>query len=86
MSNDLIRISLLMESLLDFESLHHSIGGTPKRVGEITLQDEAALKRKIDTRSLRKASQLSMCSSSKQSISIDESSMLLNLRKQVMQV
>lgn len=50
------------------------------------MKEDAALQRKIDTRSLRKASQLSMCSSSKQSISIDESSMLLNLQRQVMQI
>ena len=56
-SNDLIRVSILIESLLDFESLHHSVGGTPKKAGEpISLPDEASLKRKIETRSRRKAS------------------------------
>jgi len=33
-TNDLIRISLLLESMLDQESTPQSLGGTPKKVGQ----------------------------------------------------
>lgn len=43
-SNDLIRISLLLESLLDFEALNRSVGGTPKKPGEpISMADDVTL-------------------------------------------
>lgn len=82
-TNDLIRISLLIESLLDAESLQQSVGGTPKKdknASSVQSLQEGIVRRQQNM-IMRKHSQLSMCSSSKQSISIDESSMLINMRR-----
>ena len=76
-TNSLIRVSLLMESMMDSESLRHSVGGTPKKCGEINAQ-EIGLARKLSTLEQRRTAQISLCSSSKHSLSIDESSMLIN--------
>ena len=81
-TNDLIRVSLLLESLIDAESLSQSVGGTPRPVSKdahFTVQDNMSAK--VKTIQTRRKAQISICSSSKQSISIDESSMLLSMQK-----